>query len=386
MAMEGRKYRDENYDYRYGFNGKEDDKDFGDKQLIQDYGFRLYNPALVRFLSVDPLAPSYPWYTPYQFAGNKPITYVDLDGLEEENATEKNWKSYRKVEGYGATPGGGYVQEPKNGSLGEDKNGIVHSVTSEGTTYFWNPTKGQYTYGEREYFSFSVHDDSQSEDEYYAYHDHIFSKYYELSGYEGMGLFNSGMRLGYTAATLSLYPLYRSGAHNTGLFLRPSIKLTTRLFTFGSSYTFLTTEAPIEFLKASTVASMPRYFKPNIAISTVGAIGFVATGGFLYYNSDGFSNIKIGESTTYAFTSNYIGQKLTSTLGINLISAYTFSSSLSPRKKAMRIVGGIVVGALGGYTMEQALSGEVENEVLGGSAIRKAHNAEMYRRGGSVTR
>jgi hypothetical protein len=26
---------------------------------------------------------SYPWYTPYQFAGNKPIKFIDLDGLEE---------------------------------------------------------------------------------------------------------------------------------------------------------------------------------------------------------------------------------------------------------------------------------------------------------------
>ena len=52
-------------------------------QLVQDYGFRLYNPAIGRFLSVDPLAPDYPWYTPYQFAGNKPIWAVDLDGLEE---------------------------------------------------------------------------------------------------------------------------------------------------------------------------------------------------------------------------------------------------------------------------------------------------------------
>ena len=82
MVMEGRKYRDENYDYRYGFNGKEDDKDFGDKQLIQDYGFRLYNPALVRFLSVDPLAPSYPELTVYQFASNTPIWMIDIDGLE----------------------------------------------------------------------------------------------------------------------------------------------------------------------------------------------------------------------------------------------------------------------------------------------------------------
>jgi hypothetical protein len=32
---------------------------------------------------VDPLTSSYPWYTPYQFAGNKPIAFIDLDGLEE---------------------------------------------------------------------------------------------------------------------------------------------------------------------------------------------------------------------------------------------------------------------------------------------------------------
>ncbi|WP_317191637.1 RHS repeat domain-containing protein [Fulvivirga sediminis] len=48
-----------------------------------DYGFRIYNPAIGRFLSVDPLTASYPWYTPYQFAGNMPIWAIDLDGLEE---------------------------------------------------------------------------------------------------------------------------------------------------------------------------------------------------------------------------------------------------------------------------------------------------------------
>ena len=81
MVMEGRKYRDENYDYRYGFNGKEDDKDFGDKQLIQDYGFRLYNPAIARFLSVDPLASSYPYNSPYAFAENNVISGIDAEGL-----------------------------------------------------------------------------------------------------------------------------------------------------------------------------------------------------------------------------------------------------------------------------------------------------------------
>jgi len=70
--------------YRYGFNGKEKDQsgEWG-SQTHYDYGFRIYNPAIARFLSVDPLTKEYPWYTPYQFAGNKPIKFIDLDGLEE---------------------------------------------------------------------------------------------------------------------------------------------------------------------------------------------------------------------------------------------------------------------------------------------------------------
>lgn len=70
--------------YRYGFNGKEKDKEgMGGGSQTYDYGFRIYNPALAKFLSVDPLYRSYPWYTPYQFAGNAPIWAVDLDGLEQ---------------------------------------------------------------------------------------------------------------------------------------------------------------------------------------------------------------------------------------------------------------------------------------------------------------
>ena len=81
MEMGGRSFSADLY--RYGFNGKEGDREGWGGQLVQDYGFRLYNPAIGKFLSADPLASSYPWYTPYQFAGNKPIVAIDLDGLEE---------------------------------------------------------------------------------------------------------------------------------------------------------------------------------------------------------------------------------------------------------------------------------------------------------------
>jgi RHS repeat-associated protein len=69
--------------YRYGFNGKENDKETSGDGNQYDYGFRIYNPRLGRFLSVDPLADSYPYYSTYQFAGNKPTWCIDLDGLEE---------------------------------------------------------------------------------------------------------------------------------------------------------------------------------------------------------------------------------------------------------------------------------------------------------------
>jgi RHS repeat-associated protein len=68
--------------HRYGFNGKENDDDVKGEGNQQDYGFRIYDSRVARFLSVDPLAPEYPWYTPYQFAGNTPIQAIDLDGLE----------------------------------------------------------------------------------------------------------------------------------------------------------------------------------------------------------------------------------------------------------------------------------------------------------------
>jgi RHS repeat-associated protein len=81
MEMPGRSY--EAGGYRFGFNGKEADPETVAAGSQYDYGFRIYNAAIGRFLSVDPLTTSYPWYTPYQFAGNMPIWAIDIDGLEQ---------------------------------------------------------------------------------------------------------------------------------------------------------------------------------------------------------------------------------------------------------------------------------------------------------------
>ena len=80
--LPGRKYIQANNTYRYGFNGKEkSDEVYGDGN-VYDYGFRIYNPRIGKFLSVDPLSKNYSFYSPYQFAGNNPIEFIDRDGLE----------------------------------------------------------------------------------------------------------------------------------------------------------------------------------------------------------------------------------------------------------------------------------------------------------------
>ncbi|MFN9803326.1 MAG: Tox-REase-5 domain-containing protein [Bacteroidota bacterium] len=79
MQMPGRK---SSGGYRYGFNGKENDNEVKGEGNQQDYGMRIYDGRIGKFLSVDPLTKQYPELTPYQFASNSPIFAIDRDGLE----------------------------------------------------------------------------------------------------------------------------------------------------------------------------------------------------------------------------------------------------------------------------------------------------------------
>ena len=80
--MPARKYQ-AGSDYRYGFNGKENDNDVKSEGNQQDYGMRIYDSRLVRFLSVDPVTENYPWNSTYSFAENDVIRSIDLDGKEK---------------------------------------------------------------------------------------------------------------------------------------------------------------------------------------------------------------------------------------------------------------------------------------------------------------
>ena len=66
--------------YRYGFNGKERDGDIEEENY--DFGARIYDGRLGRWLSTDPLQRKYPGMSPYNFTANNPMLYVDRDGRD----------------------------------------------------------------------------------------------------------------------------------------------------------------------------------------------------------------------------------------------------------------------------------------------------------------
>jgi RHS repeat-associated protein len=69
--------------HRYGFQGQEQDNELKGEGNSLNYTYRMHDPRIGRFFTTDPLEAKYPWYTPYQFSGNKPIQFIELEGLEE---------------------------------------------------------------------------------------------------------------------------------------------------------------------------------------------------------------------------------------------------------------------------------------------------------------
>jgi RHS repeat-associated protein len=74
--------------YRFGFNGQEKVNEWAGIGNYNDFLFRGQDSRIGRFLSVDPLAPQYPWNSPYAFAENDVIRAVDLEGLEKYIVSE----------------------------------------------------------------------------------------------------------------------------------------------------------------------------------------------------------------------------------------------------------------------------------------------------------
>ncbi len=75
MMMPGRQYSSD--EYRFGFNGMEKDDEIKGNGNSYDFGARIYDPRVGRWLSVDPDFRKYESLSPYNFVNNMPIIAID---------------------------------------------------------------------------------------------------------------------------------------------------------------------------------------------------------------------------------------------------------------------------------------------------------------------
>ena len=94
--------------YRYGFQGQEKDDEIKGEANSINYKFRMHDPRLGRFLSLDPLAKQYPHNSPFAFSENRVIDGIELEGLEYLNYNEarvefSNGRLFLKLENFNDT-------------------------------------------------------------------------------------------------------------------------------------------------------------------------------------------------------------------------------------------------------------------------------------------
>ncbi|KAB1061956.1 RHS repeat-associated core domain-containing protein [Salibacter halophilus] len=103
MMQPGRVYNSP--EYRYGFQGQEKDDEIKGSGNSINYKYRVHDPRLGRFMSIDPLSPKYPQWSPYVFSGNRVVDAFELEGLEPVDAKKGAKHLVVVVQGFWGEPG-----------------------------------------------------------------------------------------------------------------------------------------------------------------------------------------------------------------------------------------------------------------------------------------
>ena len=82
FGMPERSYSSTAAGYRWGFQAQESDDELFGEGNASFFKYRISDNRIGRFFAVDPLAPEYPWNSPYAFSENRVIDGIELEGLE----------------------------------------------------------------------------------------------------------------------------------------------------------------------------------------------------------------------------------------------------------------------------------------------------------------
>jgi RHS repeat-associated protein len=134
-----------NKPYRYGFQNQEEDAETG----LVNFEYRMHDPRIGRFFSIDLLAAKYAYNSPYAFSENCVINAVELEGLEQV----KTFYYERKTNTYIHTPNYDYIDNSLKVNVNRytiwDKEGkqiITEEYVPWGQKYGIRNTNGKVTW------------------------------------------------------------------------------------------------------------------------------------------------------------------------------------------------------------------------------------------------